>query len=263
MNWMKENGIFKNLSREEWLHLAGSGPQQAPPEGQDVLSSRAIRGLQYAESPEALQRSLTRLDHRIDLLIKGGVGKKPRRSIRYLPSSLRFAAAGLILCLAATAVWISLRGHSGPQLYAAYFEPLDSAIPQTGNVRGTPAASDLRAQALLDYENGRYDAAIPKFRQHLKGNESDAAARLYFGISLLAADQAAQAKDQLSLALEAAAEQFLPATAWYLALAHLRLNEREPAIGHLRKLADSAASRFYGRQAESLLQDLNAGGDAR
>lgn len=246
------------LPREEWLRQARTGPVDRPTD--DDFSRRAVRGLGYAESEPALRQSLDRIDSAISRFVQATPGPARSRFFFRLNPRLRVAATvALILALAAV-VRLFFSAPSDQALFTQYFEPIESAVPLTGNLRNAVSPTDLKDQALRLYDGRQFREAAPLLADYLARHPDDEPVRLCYGITLLATRQWEAAVGQLERIAQSGTEPAFGHTAgWYLALGYLRSGDRMRAAEVLRTLTGPDGSRTYGARAETLLKKLGAG----
>lgn len=148
--------------------------------------------------------------------------------------------------------WASASGlfDSREQRIAEMFaRPLENIL-YTPEIRSD--LSDLNA-GLTAYEQRRYAEAIPLFERQMR-NQPDNNVRLYLGTAYLLA---AQPEKSIAILEVAANSQELPireTALWYLALAHLKLQDQEAAQEVLKRMEPSA---FYADQVSQLKTQLN------
>lgn len=249
-----------DLSREEWLRRAGQTNSGENNSYQDEFSRRAVEGLRYANSRESLQEALQRLDRYAGQKTQSSGNTARRRSL--VPRWLGLVAGVLLIVAAAIFVWTDAP-HPSPSLFEEYFAPIPSAIPLTGNLRNPEKGYDLKQRGLQDYENEQYAEAIEKFQQYLTSNSEDNGLRLYLGIALLAEGQSNTAAEELEIAYhQPQSENYRYPALWYLALAHLQLDEPQQAVLYLKDLAMQTQNTFYREQAEKLLEAISSRDDA-
>jgi predicted Zn-dependent protease len=255
-----KNKDLHDLTREEWLRHAGRPSEKDAAQYQDEFSRRAVKGLRYAKSSDALKDALHRLDKYAEQKTKGSA--KAGRRLPLVPRWLSIAAGLLVVVTAALFIWTDTQ-QPPASLFEEHFAPIGSAIPLTGNLRTTEAERDLKRSALREYENGQYPASIEKFQQYLELQPEDHAVRLYYGIALMADGRSGVAAGQLETVYHRPpTENYRYPAGWYLALAHLQLDEPEQAIRYLKDLANQTQSTFYRNEAESLLQAIPSRGGA-
>lgn|GEM_PF-1632254 len=109
------------------------------------------------------------------------------------------------------------------------------------------SASSVNIQAVDNFNNGRYQAAIPVFDSLLILNEEDNQMRLYKGIAHLELAQSEQAADALTTVRINSDIYFEEAT-WYLALLNIKINNNTEAIDYLDDLIMSSDG-FYNTKA--------------
>ncbi len=263
-----------NQDREKWLR--GS----APAGGEDDFARHAARSRQELASEEEASALLAELDGLIatrfgaapplaqtDLGAAAGAEVRTRSEgsgrAKVRPLRQWFAAAAAVLLLLAAGFWYTSQGK-GPtpeEAYAQAFTPYANELSgrSMGETPETPErGADLEA-ALLAYDRRDYAAAATFFADYLNAApaaapENTTAARLYYGISLLA-DGDAAAADTVLAPLETD-PRYGPPARWYRALALLRKGDLPAARAALESIINTADSPFRSR-AESLLEIIS------
>lgn len=207
---------------------------------------------------------------------------------KFLVSMKKYwAAAALILALLPLGYWLysGAAGSATPEsLFADNFKAEDIS-PQVVLNRGTgspdlnedgsevvPDAADLeesRLKALLSngvnaYNKKSYTEAISYFEEYLKSPEkitNSREIRFYVGVSYLAQNQTAQAKeifkDLSQQPMSAKLETFIQSSQWYLALTLLKEGETQQAKKRLMKIANEGAKHPYKKQATEMLAKMD------
>lgn len=263
---MKDDSKNKkpSISREAWLRLAGK-KESVDPSEYDDFSQDAIKGLQHVPDEQTLRAALAKLDERLEEL--AAAPASPRRARRRLLRGgapwAKAAAAIALLAATAAGIYFYFQPAAAPsqQLYSAYFEPIGSAIPETGLRKAGDQAPPEKASltlALRLYEQGAYEQALLPFERHLGQAPSDAEGRFYYGISLMGAELYPAAISELQRALEeATSTPYRNGSRWYLGLAFLKTGATGQAKMQLQALLrESDEGSSYHRQAAALLRDL-------
>ncbi len=219
----------------------------------DDLARRAFRGLQSLGQAEALDESLQRIDQRFVKKIRQP-SKRPGFS-----GPLRIAAAITVLLVSAAAWfwWPPAASTADPDdLFAQHFAPVPSAIPLSGTLRGDDSAYSLKREGIKAYEATYYEKASHSLEAYLQQQPGDTEVRFYYGIALLARDQAAAAIEQLSMVYQQPPRPaYQAAAAWYLGLANLKTGQEQQALTFLQELAKDHDN-DYQKQAIRLLKQL-------
>ncbi len=250
----------KTLSREEWLELAGER-RAVDPDEYDEFSRDAIEGLPYAGDEVSLRDALHELDRRIERLMAAPPGNNASAPTRRFSSLLLKTAAAVAALALATAAYFFFDARTSPaqDLFAAYFEPVGSAIPNTGLRKAAPSrTTDEKASALQYYEQQAYEPAIEHFVVYLNEHPADAEARFYYGIALMGAGRWPEAAQQLEQVLQSASrDTYRIGSQWYLALITLQKNRLDATKAQLQELVrQSDEGSSYRRKALRLLTDL-------
>lgn len=241
-----------NISRQQ-LRDAIQSPVST--EGWDDFSADAIRGMQYAGTPEDFDAALERIHSKID-----AASPAKRVSIHNKRNRLLSIAAVLVLLLG-VALWLKPAPQSSNQvLAAAYFEALPPVLYRDFTPRspGSQHTNDIKARnlALAFYGKADFKSALPHFTTYLQAKPEDQEIRFYYAQALLANHQANAALDALEVV-----EKNLPRPAftepviWYQAIAALQADKTDLAKVKLKTLIEQD-SRDYATQAAALLEDL-------
>ena len=173
---------------------------------------------------------------------------KPAISIRRWLS----AAAALVVFVV-VAGWLLIRGDQSvneQKLFAENFTAYTNIIAP--NRRGENDESKLNL-AFLAYDNKQYQKAIADF-QSLKADTLQNELTFYIGVSYLAIDEAERAI--LTLQDVSDNSQFAMEKQWYMALAHLKRNERTLTIVALKSALKLSTDPVLVRKATALLNEL-------
>lgn len=188
---------------------------------------------------------------------QGKAKTKIRRLGRYYA-----AAAAILLLVAAGSWWIFQQNNPSPEaLYADAFSPYAndlSAWTMGGNEPTTLTELD---QATLAYDRGDFAAAAEGYGRYLTAPPTSTAPapapakiRLYYGISLLAANQPEAAIKELEALVNDPVHG--PPATWYQALAALRLGRLAEARTTLTAIANDETSPFSSK-AKRLLRNIS------
>jgi predicted Zn-dependent protease len=191
----------------------------------------ALKAIQRAEQKETLKKVLG----------------QPKAKVSVFQPRWRLAsiAAGIILLFLLG--YLLIPGQQRPEQFAMqYFEPYPLS-----NVRGE--SDDQQAlfdQALVPYQNGDFQTALPYLRQLLEADPNNAQLKLNLASALMVADQNQEA---ISL-LQTIKNQSADAAEWYLALGYLRDGQLAKAKELLQAI--SGKSHFKQTEAGDLLEEL-------
>lgn len=197
---------------------------------QELGRHTALKAIQRAEEKEALKKVLG----------------QPTARIKSLNSTFRIAtiAAGIIILFILGYLFIP---DQQPEQFAMqYFEPYPLS-----NVRGE--SDDQQAlfdQALIPYQQGDFQIALPYLRQLLGTDPDNVQLKLNLASALIAE---AQTPEAISL-LQTITNQSADAAEWYLALAYLQDGQLSQAKELLQAI--SGKSHFKQGQARNLLEEL-------
>ncbi len=164
-------------------------------------------------------------------------------------------AAALLLLVVSLAALLYWQSQSSERLYQAYFQQPDSEL--LASVRSANAGSPLHPdfdKAMQLFNDQRYKESTAYFRDYLNSQPENAAVNFYAGVALLESGEAAAAAEQLETA-RINSEQFYEEASWYLALAHIRMEEPREARTVLKELLKYKDG-FYKEKATALLEKI-------
>ena len=159
-------------------------------------------------------------------------------------------AAASVLLITFAGLWYFNRPIPAPQYFAAYFEPYRAPV----NIRSSPGATDRWEQARLAYAAGDFTLAAERFASITNTAGVPTYLRdFYWGVSLLSQEtpDATKAISRLEKVAGLTTDYQEPAT-WYLALAHLSLDQKEQARPYLERLRA-----YRSTEARKILNELN------
>lgn len=172
----------------------------------------------------------------------------------WLPSGRWLFIGAIIFLVCFSIMWMVKMRSATPaeeSLYGRYFEPFPNNIAIDAAVQGG------LAEALRNYEQGEYIAAIRQFNFLSQFMPSDTV-QFFRSSSLLAVDQPMSAIPLLSKVLEAPNSIYRRPAYWYLALAHLRVERYAEALTMLDFLLLADSEDEYAQRAEALKRELES-----
>ncbi|WP_296380151.1 CDC27 family protein [Winogradskyella sp.] len=161
-----------------------------------------------------------------------------------------FVAATVIALLGLTSFWYFNSSIDAEKLYAENFEPYRNVVQPI--VRGE-TKTDLKTKAFTAYETKKYTEALLYFNELLKEN-SDETIAFYKANVLLKLNKTEEAITILENNLKTT-DSLDAKNNWYLALAHLRLNDIENSKMILNELDTSTL--FKNKEVRHLLKQLD------
>ncbi len=169
---------------------------------------------------------------------------KPRQSRNY---TKWLAAASVVLLLGLTYFLTLDNKASHNELFTAYFEPYRNVIQPIE--RGSPQ-QDEKTLAFTAYEKGEYKKAIKLFSK-LYASTKESYYLFYQANALLKLEKATEAVPFLLEHLKTK-DTLTEKSRWYLALAYLKLNNKEEAKKTLKKVISE--SNYKSKEAKELLE---------
>ena len=240
---------MKNFTRKQLFERLQSKQNL---ESQDLLDEKALEGYQYLSEDEEASTILNRLDDRFESLLDKHKQNTPpaRTKVFNLGILKRLAAAVLILLIPA---YFLLKGPSDQRLYTAYFDAPISTYYSAN--RGTNTSGDQALEnAFKLYESMLYEKASLAISELVESHPEKEDLVFYQGIALLETGDTEAAISKLTQCLETTYNRVDQLAPWYLALAYIKIGDREAAKDLLNNLvrSDSAKS----DQAKQLLKKL-------
>lgn len=166
---------------------------------------------------------------------------------------MAIAATIAVLFLVGFFIVRGLTPQASPQeLYAAYYEPY---APPTDLRDPDSLLTAKFSQGLTQYKTGEIEEAQRSFEAILTEAPDHPTARYFLGLCALAQADATSAIPHFSAVIEEGQSLFIPQAHWYLALAHLNLDQADKAKPHLQFLADRPTGR-YKKEAGEILKKL-------
>jgi len=257
---------MNDLNRQGWLK--GEQPERED----DAFARHAARGREELESETEARELMNELDGMFaarfgvadkgsaagakEVPLKGKAEAKVRRLGRYYA-----AAAAILLLVAAGSWWLKTQNTLSPEtLYAEAFSPYANDLSGRTMGANEPAASSALEEASLAYDRRDFAAAAKGFGRYLTAPPTPTEPapapekiRLYYGISLLAANQPEAAMTELEALMNDPTTG--PPAAWYHALAQVRLGQLAEAKRALTTIANDENSAFSSK-AKGLLRSI-------
>lgn len=172
--------------------------------------------------------------------------KKPTRKRWYI-------AAAVTLLIVFSGVWYSQNHTPDPDaIFAEYYQPYRNVLsPIVRNSDDT----NLISVAFTAYEQGRHKEAIQHFNK-LEDEHDPEIIRFYKANSLLALGRTEEAIAILEKNI-ASVDTLQEKHNWYLALAHLKMNNTAEAVRYLQILNKDASSEYKKKEVGYLLKKLD------
>ena len=173
--------------------------------------------------------------------------KKENVMTTYTKKMLKIAAV-FALMIIATIGYLYLKPTQQEKLFHAYYEP----FPEDPMTRGDKI--DTYDEAMKLYGKGEYKEAIPLFQQITTENSDNLRYYLFLGNCYLNTNNIELALNSFTKVLETEDTLVKTHADWYIALCHLKANDKEKALKQLNKIKTGQG--LYQKDAEALLQKL-------
>lgn len=199
----------------------------------------------FSEAPEFLDR--------VDKLSFDSIRTQKKPSKTYSLYRIAAAAAVLLLPLVAILWWPSQ--NTDDNLFAHNFSSFPTDKYETTRSEETSAKVLTKEMtAYKAYAEKDYTTAIQAFKNYIALIPEDAEATFYLGLAQLETGQAENAINNLETA-RINSDRFYEDATWYLALAHIKLNQRDDAGLVLQDLIKNEQGHYFAK-AKKLLEDL-------
>lgn len=252
--------------REGWLRGEEPGAQA------DEFARHAAQGRKELTSEAEARELLSELDGLLatrfgDPAQVGAAAGAEKVVESRPPAKIRrlgrwYAAAAAILLLLAAGSWWATHQHTydSDAVFADAFSPYANEL--SGRTMGDDTTTRIGGslgEALLAYDRREYPAAVAAFEAHFLAPPTSIAPatapqlQLYYGISLLGANQAETALPVLAALQKNAA--YGAAASWYHALALLAIDQTATTRTALQEIANDQSSPFHD-QAKNLLEKI-------
>jgi len=165
------------------------------------------------------------------------------------------AAASIIILLGLTWYFGMISNQAdSDSLYSAHFEIYPNVVAPLERSE-TSESNQLTREAFGFYANGDFEEAYGSF-QKLQENEENEYAVFYAGVSLMADGKYDKAIAEFESKDVWQNNDFNVAANWYLALAHLKKDDKKAALQYLEKVKN--ADHSYSHEAGKLIKELSA-----
>lgn len=204
---------------------------------QELLFLLELREAIKREERPKLKQQLQQLEH------------KPK-TIKLFPNVWKYVA---VFVFGLGLLWYFNRPHNYDRIFEENFVPFPNI--EMPSVRDSNInESDLKSAFSL-YDNRAYEQAASAFRA-LSTNEQMSFTNFYLGVSLLADNQTEAAIEVLENPDWIVPEKYQNQTDWYLALAYLKMHDKEKALFYLSKVSESETA--LSAKAKNLLDVINS-----
>ncbi len=162
---------------------------------------------------------------------------------------LALAASILFLAIGGYATYSYHFANYGDSVFAQFYQKPSWDIQTRGN------GTDMDySNAIQNYNQGLYQAAVPSFDSLLVNEEENNQMRLYKGIAHLEMNQLIEAEQELNT-VRINSDLYFEEASWYLALLNIKLDQVQEAIAFLDEIIELENS-FYQEQAIKMKNKL-------
>lgn len=226
----------------------------------DVKAYKRIFGGFRALQAERFQETLQRFerDHQAAAPAAPAKDTAPKGAVRSMRSWWYSAAAAVVLLLAATVAYQGLSPNLFEQNFAASSD-IAVHISSTRAEDGLNEVEQIKKSAFQAYRNANYDQAIALLKDYRNNFpelfQLDYQAIVVLGVCQLAEGNAEKALSTFEGVISSRDSSYRQEAEWMIALAHLKLDDKDAARKELEKIAKQPDHIYYHR-ANDLLSEL-------
>ncbi len=173
---------------------------------------------------------------------------------KYIQKNIYYLVAAIIILLIAivSIIYFSYNNKlSDTEIYSMYFKPYETINKRSAE---TINADDIYLNALHNYDKANYAKAIELFSQLFKQDDSNMAAYLYAGISLMETNNFSEAKKSFQTIINNNDIYYIQQAEWYLGLCYLKAGKTKKTKKQFRKIVSCQG--FYENKAKEILNKL-------
>lgn len=157
---------------------------------------------------------------------------------------LSIAASVLLLALGGFAIYQYQFANHSNSVFAQFYQK-----PAWDNQTRGSTTNTAYANAVQNYNQGLYQAAMPTFDSILFKAEEDNQIRLYKGIAHLEMNQYEVADKELGT-VRINSDLYFEEASWYLALLHIKLDKPQEAHAYLDEIIELENSFYHAKALE-------------
>lgn len=161
------------------------------------------------------------------------------------------ATAAAVILLLIPGYFLFLQDDAANALFNEHYETPANTIP--GNTRSEADINQQLQKVTSLYENGSYTKAVQEANAYLANNPNDYEVRFYRGIMYIELDRYKKAIEELKQ-VEANTTAFATKAQWYMAMAHLALDQTKEAKAILKQLSQEPNK--YNDRAETIVNGI-------
>lgn len=167
------------------------------------------------------------------------------------PARFRRVWAAVAVVCAGAMVLFYCRSFHDNRLFENYYQPYPNVVTF---VERAPDANGPKDEALQLYEQGHYCEALGKFEKSHEERQATPSTLFYAGIACIETNRLEEAEQYLLMAAQQPDSAFSAQAQWYLALVHVKKDERKKAATYLTTLVRHTEA--YKDKAQRLLNEL-------
>lgn len=163
---------------------------------------------------------------------------------------IKYPIAAAIILLIGFSVWQLVLNKSSFEIYSMFYSPYQTDISTRS---GEHNADKIQLSYLL-YQEGDYEASFELLRNYLAKDITNQTAHFYYGMNALELQQYDVAITELETVAHDISTPFSLHANWYLAMAYLKIDQKEKASKYLKQLSNT--NNFYTEKAARILRML-------
>lgn len=168
---------------------------------------------------------------------------------------INWIVAALLVAFAVAAIYFYWQESTTERIFADNFiEFKDPTLSESRSGEGLQEWSEIKEKAIIAFQEEDYPKSILYWEKSLENNNDDIQSKFYLGFAHLNDGNPKKSIEYLS-AIAGENSDYKEESKWYLALAQLKIKDKEGARETLEDL-QKTAGQFYAEQAGLILEQL-------
>lgn len=212
--------------------------------------SKAAINVVQQESERSTMALLKNIEQSEELTLQADLTEKRNPKLKIKPLWY-IAIAAVFTGLILVSMWLFQPKNQNMVAFNEYYE-----TPSYDTQRGASNTDELFTEAMVEYQNGDFNAALQKLKDYEDANDITFESQIYRAVSNLELNRTIPAIEILDGLIQG--DQQLDQVYWLKALAHLKLDQTDEAIFVLKVLLSEEVSATPNRKqkAQELLDKL-------
>lgn len=165
---------------------------------------------------------------------------------------IKYPLVASICVLISLSLWQVFSVTNPEKIYSNFYQPYETDF----STRSSIELKDKSALAIQLYEKGDYEASFEIFTNYLAKNFGNQTARFYYAMTSLELGKTDIAIIEFKQVESDSLSDYSLHSKWYLAMAYLKMKNKEEAIKYLKPIAEE--DNFYSDRAKTILKKLKS-----